>query len=70
MMHKTLIAAELIEPGKAIIIQDGLVRMAIKDVHRADRIAGYSVDTIRKGGAALWDSGRRVLRRKPVKEEE
>ena len=63
-MQKTLVVAELIEPGQDIIIQDGLVRAAVKNVHRASSIAGHSADTLRKGEAALWDPGRRVLRRK------
>ena len=61
-MHKTLVAAELIEPGQDIIIQNGLVRAAVKGVHRVDRIAGHAADTIRKGETALWDADRRVLR--------
>ena len=65
-LNKTLIATERIEPGQAIVIHEGLVRLAIPHVHKAKDIAGHATDFINKGESAWWDGTRRVLQRKPL----
>jgi hypothetical protein len=64
-LGQTLIAIERIKPGQAIIIQDGLVRLAIPGIHTFKHVAGHAADVINKGETALWDPGCRMLRRKP-----
>lgn len=65
-MKQTLVAAERIEPGQSVIVENGLVRLAIPNVHRADRVAAVAVDTINRGETALWDMGNNTLKRKPA----
>lgn len=62
---RMLIAAEQLEQGQPVIIQDGLVRAAIPNVHRVDRVAGHAIDDIKKGELAVWDPVGRALKRKP-----
>jgi len=64
-MKRNLVASERIEPGQPVVIQDGLVRLAIPHVHKAKDIAGYSTTTVNKGEVAWWDPALRILQRKP-----